>query len=252
MPNLFQLFTDPISLLFIGIYLLLIAAERFFNSRRLTHIPFWWLKGMLSFLVYFIISSYIPLLIEPQMVKFRVMDLSTLSLGLQITIGLLGYELGAWLYHFSIHKNSFLWRTIHQMHHSAERVDTFGAFFFSPMDMVGWTLLGSVVFAWLMGLSAQATTIAMLVTFILAVFQHSNIRTPRWIGYIIQRPESHTYHHARGIHRCNYSDLPIWDMLFGTFKNPKEFPQEAGFYDGASSRVPEMLSFKLVDQPKSN
>ena len=82
------------------------------------------------------------------------------------------------------------------------------------------------------------------------MFQHANIKTPRWLGYIVQRPESHCVHHERGVHRFNYSDLPLWDMVFGTFRNPAEWQGEAGFYKGASSRVLEMLAFQDVSTPK--
>ncbi len=50
----------------------------------------------------------------------------------------------------------------------------------------------------------------------------------------------------RGIHAYNYSDLPIFDILFGTFKNPAEYVEETGFYNGASSRIWEMLQAKDV------
>ena len=53
-----------------------------------------------------------------------------------------------------------------------------------------------------------------------AAFQHANLRTPRWLGYLIQRPESHSVHHARGVHAFNYCDFPLIDMLFGTLRNP--------------------------------
>jgi len=39
----------------------------------------------------------------------------------------------------------------------------------------------------------------------------------------------------------NYSDLPFWDILFGTFHNPKEFTGQVGFYDGRSQKVGPML-----------
>jgi sterol desaturase/sphingolipid hydroxylase (fatty acid hydroxylase superfamily) len=67
----------------------------------------------------------------------------------------------------------------------------------------------------------------------------------------VQRPESHTEHHAKNIHAGNYSDLPLFDILFGTFKNPKTYSHETGFYNGASGRVKEMLLFKDVSKPAS-
>jgi sterol desaturase/sphingolipid hydroxylase (fatty acid hydroxylase superfamily) len=76
----------------------------------------------------------------------------------------------------------------------------------------------------------------------ISLFQHANVRTPVWLGYIIQRPESHSVHHARGSHAYNYAGLPLWDLVFGTFRNPREFEAEAGFYNGASRRIGAMLA----------
>ena len=58
-------------------------------------------------------------------------------------VGVLLYELGVYLWHRQMHRSNFLWKTFHQMHHSAERLDTYGAFFFSPLDMIGWTVRNS-------------------------------------------------------------------------------------------------------------
>jgi sterol desaturase/sphingolipid hydroxylase (fatty acid hydroxylase superfamily) len=135
------------------------------------------------------------------------------------------------------------------MHHSAERVDTYGAFYFSPLDMVGWAFVGSLVLVVGFGVSPAAATAILLTTSFLGIFQHTNIRTPRWLGYLIQRPESHTVHHAKGVHAHNYSDLPLWDILFGTFRNPLGYEHETGFHPGASARVWEMLTFRDVSRP---
>ena len=141
------------------------------------------------------------------------------------------------------------------MHHSAERIDTFGAFWFSPLDMIGWTAVGSLLLVLVVGVTPQAATILLLSILFLAVFQHANIRTPHWLGYLIQRPESHTIHHGKDIHHYNYADLPVFDMLFGTFRNPQGYEVETGFYPGASSCVVDMLLFRdlnrtaTVDKP---
>jgi sterol desaturase/sphingolipid hydroxylase (fatty acid hydroxylase superfamily) len=98
------------------------------------------------------------------------------------------------------------------------------------------------------GLSAQAITVMLLVTNFFSIFQHANIRTPQWLGYFVQRPESHTLHHGKGLHKYNYSDLPLFDIIFGTFRNPKDFECETGFYNGASARVVDMLLWQDVTQ----
>lgn len=134
------------------------------------------------------------------------------------------------------------------MHHSAERLDTYGAFYFSPYDMIGWTVLGTVCFSVIVGLPPQSVTVLLLVTNFFSIFQHANIKTPQWVGYIIQRPESHAVHHSKGVHAFNYSDLPLFDIIFGTFRNPRGYVKETGFYIGASSRLKDMLMFKKVDK----
>ena len=53
-------------------------------------------------------------------------------------------------------------------------------------------------------------------------------------------------HHAKNLHRHNYSDLPIFDLLFGTFYNPKNYENENGFYPGGSDRIWDMLTFKDI------
>ncbi|HSK13759.1 MAG TPA: sterol desaturase family protein, partial [Phnomibacter sp.] len=126
----------------------------------------------------------------------------------------------------------------------------YGAFYFSPLDMIGFTVLGTVCFSLILGLPPQAITFILLITNFLSIFQHSNIRTPTWLGYIIQRPESHALHHGKGVHGFNYSDLPLFDILFGTFRNPGEFVPETGFYLGASERVADMLLFRDVSEPE--
>lgn len=167
-------------------------------------------------------------------------------------VGILIYELAHYGYHRLAHGWDPLWRLTHQMHHSAESLDAFGAYYLHPLDNFMFTSLGSLVFFPVLGLSMEAGLIASVFLTFNGVFQHANLRTPRWLGYLIQRPESHRVHHGRGIHRYNYSDLPLWDMLFGTFKNPARVDhEEMGFYKGASTRIAEMLLFKDVSEPKT-
>ena len=66
------------------------------------------------------------------------------------------------------------------------------------------------------------------------------------LDYFIQRPESHSYHHERGVHARNYGDLPVFDMIFGTFHNPREFVGEVGFFEGSSRKVGPMLIGKVI------
>ncbi len=160
--------------------------------------------------------------------------------------GILLYELAHYWYHRAAHAWNWLWRLGHQMHHSAESLDAFGAYYLHPLDAALFTTWAVLVFYPLLGLTPEAGAIAAAFLAFNAAFQHANIRTPRWLGFLVQRPESHGVHHATGIHRYNYADLPLWDMLFGTFRNPAEAARPAGFYPGASSRIAAMLGFRDV------
>jgi sterol desaturase/sphingolipid hydroxylase (fatty acid hydroxylase superfamily) len=183
---------------------------------------------------------------------FTLFDLSGLGTWLGALSGILVYEFVHYWYHRAIHRYDLLWRFAHQMHHSAEKIDSFSAFYQHPVDVFFFTTWVSLVFVPLMGLSAEATAIGAAFLTFNAMFQHANIKTPHWLGYIMQRPESHCVHHARGVHHFNYSDLPLWDMLFGTFRNPRgEEPAEAGFYLGASTRILDQLFFQDVSQPET-
>lgn len=249
MPTPLDILLDPVSLIIIVMYMLLMTWEAFFPGRTLPSIRFWRLRGITVFFIYFFLSSYLPLLWDELLPATQLLDLSAWGSKGAIA-GILMYELGMYVWHRTMHNNKLLWKTFHQMHHSAERLDTFGAFYFSPLDMIGWTALGTICFSLITGLSPQAITITLLVTNFLGIFQHANIKTPVWLGYFIQRPESHTIHHAKGVHAFNYADLPVFDIIFGTFRNPKRYEHETGFYTGASSRIGDMLLFREVDRPK--
>lgn len=247
MPSPLDILLDPVSLFIIGMYALLILGEAIFPARKLPKIKYWEIKGIVSFFFFFYLSTYLPLWYAEWLPSVQLINLSSINSIAGGVIGVVLYEFGMYVWHRSMHKNNLLWRVFHQMHHSAERLDTYGAFYFSPFDMIGFTLLGTLCFSFIMGLPPQSITMMLLVTNFFSIFQHANIKTPVWLGYIVQRPESHAVHHAKGVHAYNYSDLPVFDIIFGTFRNPANYVKETGFYMGASSKVKEMLLFEDID-----
>lgn len=252
MPTPMQLLLDPISLTVFALYGALILWEYLFPARALPRASWWRLRGLAAFASFFFLSTYLPLLWTQYLLPLQLLDLTHLNMWSGALVGLLVYEAGVYFWHRSMHGSRVLWRTFHQMHHSAERLDTWGAFWFSPLDMFGWTALSSLCLILIVGLSAEAATLVLYLTTFMAVFQHANIRTPRWLGYVVQRPESHSVHHQRGVHAWNYSDLPLFDLLFGTLRNPPTHMPQQGFHDGASTRVMEMLAFRDVSSAKGS
>lgn len=164
--------------------------------------------------------------------------------------GVVVYEFFHYWYHRTAHRFDWLWRLGHQMHHSAESLDPWGAYFLHPLDAAVFLSMSSLVLFPLLGLEPSAAAWATAFLTFCSVFQHARIRTPRWLGWVIQRPESHAVHHERGVHGSNYADLPLWDMIFGTCRNPRSGEGlQQGFYDGASARVVDMLAFRDVSAP---
>jgi sterol desaturase/sphingolipid hydroxylase (fatty acid hydroxylase superfamily) len=241
MPTPLDLVLDPISLCIITLFGGLWLAEGLWPGRPLPQVPAAQARGFLWFTVYFFGSSYLPYAWADALAPYRLFDLTSWPTPAQVLLGVLAYELVGYFYHRALHASDFLFRFVHQTHHASERLDVPSAFAFHPLDIVGWTLVTTIGLSVVVGLSAAATAASILIVTFLSIFQHANLRTPRWVGYLVQRPESHSRHHARGHHRNNYADLPLFDLAFGTFENPAEFSSLSGYCDGASTRLGDLL-----------
>lgn len=220
------------------------------RHRRFETPRFWRLRALVVTVGIFFFTGWVAGLWGAVFEGISLLDLSGLGAIGGAVIGVLVYEFFHYWYHRYAHQSNWLWRAGHQMHHSAESLDAFGAYYLHPLDAAIFTSIGSLVFFPLLGVTMEAGVIGTLFLTFNAMFQHANIRTPQWLGYFIQRPEMHNVHHARGIHRYNYADLPLWDMVFGTFLNPKTVSKLAtGFYTGASARIGAMLIGRDVSKP---
>ena len=244
-------YTDWFGLIFLAPFLVL---ELFWRARRYETAPLWRTRALLVTAAVFGVSLTIGRLWGALLPEWSLVDGAALGTWGGALAGVLLYELMHYWYHRAAHEWDWLWRAGHQMHHSAESIDAFGAYYLHPLDAALFTTWSVIAFFPVLGLAPESAAIAGAFLAFNAAFQHANIRTPRWLGYLVQRPESHAVHHGRGIHRWNYSDLPLWDMVFGTYVNPRqnaaaqldEVPQEAGFRPGASARIGAMLAFRNV------
>jgi sterol desaturase/sphingolipid hydroxylase (fatty acid hydroxylase superfamily) len=108
------------------------------------------------------------------------------------------------------------------------------------------SILGALIVYAFLGLSVEAGAIYTFFTAIGEFFYHTNIKTPQWVGYIFQRPEMHRIHHQYNRHKNNYGDFVFWDMMFGTYENPKEWVHQCGFDDEKEQRLKDMLLLRDV------
>jgi len=144
-------------------------------------------------------------------------------------------------WHRARHASPLLWRVFHQLHHSPKRIQTLTAYYIHPLDMVVGLTIGNVILFPLLGLGVEAAAWYTLITGVAGFFIHANIRVPRAVGYVFQTPEMHRLHHKRGHHAHNYSDIVWWDMLFGTYANPREDIEACGFDDSSERKVLSLL-----------
>lgn len=230
----------------LGLFVSFVAVELAMHAGRWPSITGWRVKGAVFTLLYFAVATFAPLAWDAWLGRYQLLDASALPFWAQVAGGFLVLEAGIYAWHRTMHRHDFLWRWFHQMHHSAERLDIWGAFYFHPLDMIGWTLVGSLALVLGFGLSGEAALVVNVMATFCTMFQHLNVSTPRWLGYIVQRPESHSLHHKRGHHANNYGDLPLFDMLFGTFANADRFEPEVGFHEGSSRQVGAMLRGKVI------
>jgi sterol desaturase/sphingolipid hydroxylase (fatty acid hydroxylase superfamily) len=225
----------------LGLFGGFIALDLTGRARLWPDVRGWRFKGVAFTALYFLVGTFAPLAWDAWLGRYQLVDASVLPFWAQVAGGFLVLEFFVYAWHRTMHNTPLLWRWFHQTHHSAERLDIWGAFYFHPLDMLGFAFFTSVALVLGFGLSGEAALVVNVAATFLGMFQHANIRTPRWLGYLVQRPESHSLHHKRGHHANNYGDLPLYDMIFGTFANPKDFEAELGFHDGGSRQLGPML-----------
>ena len=229
----------------IGLALAMLVVERVRPARPWPVVRGWWPRALAvnGFQIAAVVIAGVTW--ERRLRGAHLLSLGDLGRAAELSIGYAVYVL--WLYwsHRGRHHFDLLWRWLHRLHHGPERIEVVTAFYKHPFEIVVESITSTVLLYVVLGVSREASFIIANVSGILGLFYHWNIATPRWLGYIVQRPESHCVHHARGVHAFNYSELPIVDMLFGTFRNPAQFIGECGFGD---ERDPEALRAR-PDQP---
>lgn len=178
--------------------------------------------------------------------EFSVFNISELPSPAQ---GFIAWFIGTFIFywwHRLRHESRLCWLIFHQIHHSPARIEVLTSFYKHPIEIFVNTLLSSAIIYCLLGCSWEAAVWYNIFAASGEMFYHSNLSTPRWIGYFIQRPEHHSIHHQYKLHRYNYSDIPLWDKLFGTFKEAERgvFAPKCGYNDGKEQQLFKMLLFR--------
>jgi sterol desaturase/sphingolipid hydroxylase (fatty acid hydroxylase superfamily) len=162
--------------------------------------------------------------------------------------GLIAWFIGTFVFYWwhRLRHHGHFWRVFHQVHHSPARIELVTSFYKHPVEIATNTLLSAIVIYGVLGCSIAG---AFWYNFFAATgeyFYHANLRTPRWLRYIVQTPELHSIHHQSDLHWFNFGDIPLWDRLFGTYKEAEGFAARCGFPERAERRLGDMLVFRDV------
>jgi sterol desaturase/sphingolipid hydroxylase (fatty acid hydroxylase superfamily) len=133
-----------------------------------------------------------------------------------VMLGLLIFELAGYTYHRLAHAVPWMWR-LHEVHHSAERMDWLASFRQHPLETLLLTLIQNVPLV-LLGVPLASHAAVLLFMRVHTVFVHANLRVPAgaWTE-VLATPRFHHRHHQREGAVRNYASLlPFLDRVFGT------------------------------------
>ncbi len=161
-------------------------------------------------------------------------------------------EFGFYWGHRAMHASALLWR-FHAVHHSAHELDWLVNTRAHPVDLILVRLCGYLPL-YLLGLAQPAGStldwVPLLVTLVGSTWGyvlHANLRWPlAWCERIVATPAFHHWHHehlgAGVTENANYAaTLPLFDMLFGTFRaSGAQWPERYG--------IDEKQPSALIDQ----
>ena len=226
----------------------LFVVERLWPSMELPKVRTWWLRVGLINLIQLGIVIVAGFTWDRWLQAVSLFNLAEhLNDFWQASIAYLLSTFVYYWWHRLRHESRLFWLLCHQLHHSPRRIEIVTSFYKHPVEIMMNSLISASIVYVLLGCTVQAGVYYTLMTAIAEFFYHWNITTPHWLGFIIQRPESHRVHHQYHHHTNNFADLPIFDIMFGTFQNPKHFEATCGYDDWREDRFEDLLAFRDVN-----
>jgi sterol desaturase/sphingolipid hydroxylase (fatty acid hydroxylase superfamily) len=225
--------------------LVFVVLERLFPGRELPKAKGWYMRALLVNAAQLAITLA-TVKLWSQLFVFSLLKLSAWKMPL--AEGFIAWFVGTFFFywwHVLRHKNG-LWLVFHQVHHSPSRIEIVTSFYKHPVEIVADSILSALLIYPLLGCSLAG---AFWYNFFAATgeyFYHANMKSPSWLRFFIQTPELHSIHHQYDVHNFNFSDIPIWDRLFGTYKDTTAFAPRCGFPSGAEEKLGAMLAFQDV------
>ncbi|WP_165189535.1 sterol desaturase family protein [Caulobacter soli] len=132
---------------------------------------------------------------------------------------------------------------LHRFHHAAESFSILTAARVHPA--VFTAVVGAVLPGVLLGCDREALAEVGLAIIIIRLVVHSRVESNfGWIGrWIVQSPLHHRLHHSLNRMPINLSLLPLWDRLFGTWRDAPQVAMRIGtpaYYRHGAWIVPDL------------
>jgi len=210
-------------------------------GRRWPWVGGWWMRAIALNLVQIASVWFAGVAWDGWMLRHRPWSADGLGVAGGAAVGYLAITFVYYWWHRWRHEVDFLWRWLHQVHHSPQRIEIVTSFYKHPLEIVANSVPSSAILYLGIGLGPEAATLAVTLTGVAELIYHWNVPTPYWLGFVVQRPESHCVHHQEGVHHWNFADLPLWDWMFGTLRNPRRWDARCGFGADGERRLLAML-----------
>lgn len=159
--------------------------------------------------------------------SLSVLNLSSLSMGLQLVIFFVLLDFFQWFTHILLHKYPFLWQ-FHKIHHSVKEMGFAAHFRYHWMENIVYKPLKTLGIMLLGGFEPQQAFIVHFVAISIGHLNHANVKLT-WgpLKYLFNNPVMHLYHHSyvlpEGKYGVNFGiSLSLWDYIFRTNYIPEE------------------------------
>ncbi|HEX4621011.1 MAG TPA: sterol desaturase family protein [Myxococcaceae bacterium] len=229
-------------LIVFGAAAVMMIAEKAFRGRSWPQVAGWWGRAALLNGIQLGVVFLSGVAWDGWMLKHRPWPADGLGIVGGAAVGYAVHTFVYYWWHRARHASPFLWRWVHQVHHSPQRIELITSFYKHPVEVLCNGVLSSAVLYLGVGLTPEQASAVFVLNALAEFFYHWNVPTPVWLGYLFQRPESHCVHHQEGLHAFNYGDLPVFDILFGTFRNPGRWDGKCGFGTERELRLGAMLA----------
>ncbi|OGI50458.1 MAG: fatty acid hydroxylase [Candidatus Muproteobacteria bacterium RIFCSPHIGHO2_12_FULL_60_33] len=155
----------------------------------------------------------------------------TLPYAAAVLLSVIALDFAIYLQHVMFHAVPALWR-LHRMHHADLDFDVTTGLRFHSIEIVLSMLIKFAVIV-VLGAPVLAVIVFEVLLNATAMFNHSNVRIPlaldRFIRRFVVTPDMHRVHHSILGHESNSNfgfNLPLWDRLFGTYRDQPELGHE--------------------------